>query len=53
MINVGRFFFPISSISFLEEGNDNLWRVHFKNGETICVNRHIAEEIKFKWKGNM
>lgn len=51
MINVGHFFFPISSICFLEEGNDNVWRVHFMNGETICVNRHIAEEIKFKMEG--
>lgn len=51
MINVGHFFFPISSICFLEEGKDNLWYVHFKNGETICVNRHIAAEIKSKMEG--
>jgi len=48
MINVGYFFFPISSICFLEEGDDNLWYVHFNNGETISVNRHIAAEIKSK-----
>lgn len=51
MINVGHFFFPISSICFLEEGTDNLWYVHFKNGETIYVNEYIAEEIKLKMEG--
>ena len=53
MINVGQFFFPISSICFLEEGTDNLWYVHFNNGETIYVNRYIAEEIKLKMERDM
>lgn len=48
MINVGHFFFPISSICFLEEGNDDFWYIHFNNGETIYVTKQEAAEIKFK-----
>lgn len=51
MINVRHFFFPISSICFLEEGKDDVWYIHFNNGETIYVNGHEAAEIKFKMEG--
>lgn len=48
MISIGKYLIPVSSICYLEEGKDNIWYIHFNNGNAMYVSEGIATDIKQK-----